>query len=280
MRDLEAATYLITGANTGIGRVTALALAARGARLILAGRSRDKTEPVLTELADLGARASFVALDLADLSSVRSCAAQLLQDAPPLSGLINNAGMAGARGLTKDGFELTFGTNHLGPYLLTRLLLPLLQRDAPTRIVNVASAAHFGAKAIPWPQLSAPTRTRTGFPEYQVSKLCNVLFTKELARRLAGTQVVALAVHPGMVATDVWRQVPAPLRWLIKRFMLSPQQGAASTQAAATLPELSEISGAYLDWNCQPRPPAKLAEDPALARELWQRSAAWVGLPD
>ncbi|HRC57083.1 MAG: SDR family oxidoreductase [Myxococcales bacterium] len=280
MKDLESKTFLITGASSGIGRISALALAARGAHVMLACRSRDKTAAVLEEIGARGGKASYLALDLADLSSVRACAAQVIDEGTPLAGLINNAGLAGARGLTKDGFELAFGTNHLGHYLLTRLLLPHLERHAPARIVNVSSEAHYGAKQIPWDELTRPTKARTGLPEYSVSKLCNVLFTKELARRLATTHVTAFAVHPGVVATEVWREVPAPLRWIIKRFMTRPEQGANSMLAAATLPELTQISGTYLDWNCQPRPPNKLAEDAALALELWQRSAAWVGLPD
>lgn len=277
MGDLDTTTFLITGANTGIGRVTANELAARGAEVIVAGRSQAKTQPVLDEIAGRGGKARFVALDLAELASVRRCAQQLLDEGVRLRGLINNAGMAGARGRSVDGFELTFATNHLGHYLLTRLLLPCLV--APARIVNVASQAHYGPKELRWEALTEPTRTRTGFPEYGVSKLCNVLFTKELARRLAGQQIAAFAVHPGVVATDVWRQVPAPLRWVIKRFMLSPAQGARSTIVAATQQDLVEQSGAYLDWDCQPKPPSKLVDE-ALARELWNRSARWVGLPE
>lgn len=277
MGDLDTTTFLITGANTGIGRVTANELAARGAEVILAGRSQAKTQPVLDEIAGQGGKARFVALDLAELASVRRCAQQLLDEGVRLRGLINNAGMAGARGRSVDGFELTFATNHLGHYLLTRLLLPCLV--APARIVNVASQAHYGPKELRWEALTEPTRTRTGFPEYGVSKLCNVLFTKELARRLERQQVAAFAVHPGVVATDVWRQVPAPLRWVIKRFMLSPAQGARSTIVAATQQDLVEQSGAYLDWDCQPKPPSKLVDE-ALARELWSRSARWVGLPE
>lgn len=278
MGDLDTTTFLITGANTGIGRITARELAARGAEMIIAGRSQAKTQPVVDEIVGRGGKARFVALDLAELASVRRCAQQLLDEGVRLRGLINNAGMAGARGKSGDGFELTFATNHLGHYLLTRSLLPCLQ--APARIVNVASEAHYGPKELRWEALTEATKTRTGFPEYGVSKLCNVLFTKELARRLADQQITALAVHPGVVATDVWRQVPSPLRWVIKRFMLSPEQGARSTIAAATAPELVDKSGAYLDWDCKIKPPSKLAEDPALARELWSRSARWVGLPD
>lgn len=278
MGDLDGTTFLITGANTGIGRVTANELASRGAEMILACRSQAKTQPVVDEITSKGGKARFVELDLAELASVRRCAQQLLDEGVRLRGLINNAGVGGARGRSVDGFELGFATNHLGHYLLTRLLLPSLSAQA--RIVNVSSKAHYAPKAIPWEALTETTKTRTAFPEYCVSKLCNVLFTKELARRLAKEEILAFAVHPGAVATDVWRHVPAPLRWVIKRFMLSPEQGARSTITAATEPELAELSGAYLEWNCEPIAPSKLSEDEALARELWSRSARWVGLPD
>lgn len=276
--DLQSKTFIVTGSNSGIGRITATTLAGRGADVILACRSRDKTEGVLAEIKAAGGSARFATLDLSELESVRRFAAEVIAEGKPITALINNAGMAGARGKTKDGFELTFGTNHLGPYLLTRLLLEHLKKHAPARIVNVASKAHYRPKAIPWEQLRESTRTRTAFDEYSVSKLCNVLFTKELARRLAGTGVTTYAVHPGVVATDVWREVPAPLRWLIKLGMLTPQQGAQSSILTATDPALEKDSGRYYDWNGKDTKPSALADDEALQGLLWKRSAEWVGL--
>jgi NAD(P)-dependent dehydrogenase (short-subunit alcohol dehydrogenase family) len=278
--DLNQQTFLITGASSGIGRVAALELAARGAEVLVAGRSRDKHERVIAEIAAAGGAARFLPLDLADLASVRSCARELLEDGRPLAALINNAGMAGARGLSKDGFELTFATNHLGPYLLTRLLLDHLKAHAPARIVNVASKAHYRVKTMPWGTLQKPTKTRSGLDEYSVSKLCNVLFTKELARRLTGTRVTTYSLHPGVVATDVWRAVPGPLRWVIKRLMISPQEGAQATLLTATAPQLAEVTGRYYDWDGRDTKPSDLAEDAELAAQLWKRSAAWVGLDD
>src|SRR5678816_600820 len=187
--DLADKTFVITGANTGIGKITARELARRGARIILACRSREKTQPVIEEIQrETGNdKVELVELDLADLASVRRCAEELLARKLPIHGLINNAGLAGARGTTKDGFELTFGTNHLGHYLLTRLLLDRIKESGPARIINVASASHYQAKGIDWTALRKKTKSRTGMPEYSVSKLSNVLFTKELARRLQGT---------------------------------------------------------------------------------------------
>src|SRR5260221_8491427 len=235
--DLAGKTFVITGANTGIGKITAKQLAGRGAHVILACRSRAKTEPVLAELEKAtGVKPDFVTLDLADFASVRRAADEILAKNIPLHGLINNAGLV-TRGATKDGFELIFGTNHLGHYLLTRLLLPKLEATQG-RVVNVASTAHYAAKGIDWGAVRKPTRTITGMHEYGVSKLANVLFTKELARR-EGSKVTTYAVHPGTVATDVWRRFPAPVRWLVKRFMLTPEQGAVSSIRAATANELA-----------------------------------------
>jgi retinol dehydrogenase 12 len=279
--DLANQTFLITGANTGIGKVTAKELARAGAHVILACRSRDKTDPVIEEIKrDTGnSNVEYVALDLGDLASVRACAEAIVARGIPIHGLINNAGLAGSKGLTKDGFELTFGTNHLGPYLFTRLLLDRIKQAGRARIVNVASASHYNAKGIDWDAQKQPTRSGTGMREYAVSKLSNVLFAKELARRLEGTGVTTYALHPGVVATDVWRRVPAPLRWLIKRFMITPEQGAAASLRCATDPALAGQTGRYYDVGGVEREPNRLADDVELARTLWTRSAEWTGLP-
>ena len=278
--ELTGKTFIVTGANTGIGKVTALELARKGAHVILACRSVAKTEAVVAEIQrTTGNRnVEMVELDLGDLASVRRCADQLLARADlTIHGLINNAGLAGHRGVTKDGFEIQFGTNHLGHYLLTRLLLDRIKRGQG-RIVNVASIAHYRARGIDWEAVRRRTRTRVGMHEYSVSKLANVLFTKELARRLAGTGVTTYALHPGGVATDVWRRLPQPLRWLVTRKMLTPEQGAQTTLKCATAPELASESGKYYD-DCKERRPSRLADDSALAAELWTKSAEWTGLP-
>jgi len=281
MSDLTGKTFVITGANTGIGKITARELAKRGAHVILACRSIDKTQPVIDELKRESGndKIELVALDLADLASVRRCAENLLARNIPIHGLINNAGLAGSRGTTKDGFELTFGTNHLGHYLLTRLLLDRIKQSGPARIVNVASASHYQARGINWDALRAKTKSRTGLPEYAVSKLANVLFTKELARRLEGSKVTTYALHPGVVATDVWRRVPRPFRWVMKKFMVTPEEGAQTSIRCATAPELASETGRYYDRDGKERRPAKLANDEELAKQLWTKSAEWTGLP-
>lgn len=267
---------IVTGANTGIGRVTAATLAKQGAHVLLACRSEERTRPALDEITQAGGKAEFVALDLADLGSVRACAKAILERDLPLPLLVNNAGLAGAHGLTKDGFELTFGTNHLGPYLFTRLLMPAIERAGEARIVNVASAGHYRAPGIDWDAVRKPTVSTTGFPEYCVSKLANVLFTSELAER-APKGVHAYSLHPGGVASDVWREVPWGLRHVMKLFMLTNEQGARTTLYCATSDDVRDQNGLYYD-RCKPKTPSKLARDKALARTLWEKSAAWTGL--
>ncbi len=285
MQDLLGKTIVITGANTGIGKITAATLAQRGAHVVVACRSKAKTEPVIAEIRAAAGhdRVEWVGCDLSDLASVRQAADGLLQRGLPLHVLINNAGLAGTQGLTKDGFELTFGTNHLGHYLWTRLLQPALVTNdaaAPARIVNVASKSHYQAKSIDWAAQQQRTKSRTGLTEYSVSKLCNVLFTKELARRAGDQALCTYALHPGVVATDVWRHVPSPLRWVIKKFMVTPAQGAATSIKTATDPALASQTGRYYDADGSEKRASRLADDVALARELWQRSAAWVNLPE
>jgi retinol dehydrogenase-12 len=275
--DLDGRTFIVTGANSGLGRITAAALAARGAQVFLGCRSLEKGEAVAAPLRSAGAKVEVLPLDLADLSSVRSAATAFLARGLPLHGLINNAGLAGTRGLTRDGFEMAFGVNHLGHFLLTRLCEARLRESAPARVVNVASQAHRGAKGIDLAALRQPARSRTGIAEYGVSKLANVLFTRELARRWAGCGVTAYALHPGVVATDIWRRLPGPLRWILTRFMISPEEGARTTIFCATAPELAGVSGRYYDRSRESTPSA-VAQDDALAARLWDESEKMVGL--
>jgi NAD(P)-dependent dehydrogenase (short-subunit alcohol dehydrogenase family) len=219
----------------------------------------------------------FLALDLGDLGSVRTCADAFLRTGEPLHVLINNAGLAGQKGMTESGFELAFGTNYVGPFLLTALLLERLRASAPARIVNVSSIGHYRAKGIDYEAIHRRTKSFTGLPEYSVSKLGNVLHAQELARRLDGDGVTTYSLHPGAIASDVWRQVPWPVRPLIKRRMQSPAEGARTSLYCATSPELANESGHYYD-DCRRKEPSAVAT-PQLAAELWDRSATWVDLP-
>jgi len=274
---LDGRSILITGASSGIGRATALALGARGATLYLAGRSEERHREVIDALRAAGARPHFLPLDLSSLASVRECAQSFLALDVPLHVLINNAGMAGSRGLTRDGFERAFGINHLGPFLLTELLLERLASSAPSRIVNVSSKAHYRVRAIDWAALREPTRTRSAFPEYGVSKLCNVLHARELAERLRGRGVSTYALHPGVIASDVWRHVPWGVRQLMLLFMRSNEEGAATSIHCATSLAAAKETGLYYD-ECAPKDPSALALDPSLARELATKSRQWAGL--
>jgi retinol dehydrogenase 12 len=273
--ELSGRTFLVTGANTGIGRATATDLAGRGGRVFLACRSRQKGEAAVAQIAAVtgSAEVRLLQLDLADLASVRECARAFLALEEPLHVLVNNAGVGGTPGRTKDGFELVFGVNHLGHFALTMGLLDCLTA-CRARIVNVASQAHYEAKGIDFDRLRRRTRGITGMNEYAVSKLCNVLFSQELARRLAGTGVVSYSLHPGVVASDIWRRVPGPVRPLITRRMLTVEQGARTSLYCATAPEAALRSGAYYD-DCIQKQPSQVAT-PELGELLWRHSETWA----
>lgn len=266
---------LVTGANSGIGRVTARELARQGWHVFLACRSAEKTRPVLDEIAALGGQATFLPLDLGDFASVNACADAFLAQNLPLHLLVCNAGLSGTRGLTASGFEMTFGVCHLGHFLLTDRLRQRLVDSAPARIVVVASKMHRWASYMTLDWVQEPSRTPGTLREYCLTKLANILFVRELARRLDGTGVTAYAVHPGIVATDIWRSLPGPLAALVKRFMVTPEEGARTSLHCATAPELADESGRYYD-RCKAVEPAPAAQDRHAARRLWEASEAWI----
>jgi retinol dehydrogenase-12 len=274
--DLQGRTYLVTGANSGIGRATALGLVRRGGRVHLACRSLDKAAAVLEEAqaVDGPGSAAALELDLASLESVRRAAQAFLATGEPLHVLVNNAGVAGQRGQTADGFELAFGVNHLGHFLLATLLLDRLRDNAPARVVSVSSVAHRQVPGIDFEAVRRPTRSFSGLPEYGVSKLCNVLFTQELARREAATGVTTYALHPGAIGSAIWRRVPWPVQPVMKLFMRSDEEGAVTSLYCATAPELGGVSGRYYDHSKE-KAPSSVAT-PKLAAELWARSEEWT----
>jgi retinol dehydrogenase 12 len=273
--DQSGRTFLVTGANTGIGLATATDLARRGGRVYLACRSAQKGAAAVAQIAaDTGSdEVRFLRLDLADLASVSNCARSFLALEEPLHVLINNAGVGGTPGRTKDGFELVFGVNHLGHFALTMGLLDCLTASH-ARVVNVASDAHYQAKGIDFDRLQRRTRGITGMSEYAVSKLCNVLFTEELARRLDGTGVTSYALHPGVVASDIWRRVPGLVRPLVTRRMLTVEQGARTSLYCATTPPEMLKNGAYYE-ECAERQPSRVATR-ELGEQLWRHSEAWT----
>ncbi len=262
-------TILITGANTGIGAAAAEALAAPGVHLVLACRSRAKTEPVLSRLRDQGARATFLELDLADLAAADAAGRAFARAHDSLDVLVNNAGLAGQRGITKDGFELAFGVNHLGHVAFTRPLLPRLEA-ARGRVVVVSSGNHKKPTGIPWSGLRQPTASTTGLAEYGVSKLANVLFAAELRRRHPSLGVVSL--NPGRIASDIWRAVPSLARPLLVRALcMRPVAFGGATIVHAVEVQLGEDAPLYFDKKVA-TPASPLAHDAALAARLWDYS--------
>jgi dehydrogenase/reductase SDR family protein 13 len=271
-------TFFVTGANSGIGKALVEALAARGATVVLATRSEARTRPVLNELKSRfpAARLQWVHLDVSDLGAVRRVAQSFLATKQPIDVLVNNAGIAGTRRLSADGYDITYATNHIGPFLLTNLLLPRLKESPQGRVVNVASNAHFMAKELDWSVLERRTEPkRSAFRDYAVTKLMNVLHAKELARRLAGSRVTTYSLHPGAVASNIWRAVPWPVRPVIKLFMVSNEEGAKTPLYCATAPELATTSGRYY-YKSREAKTSPLAANAMLASELWDKTEALI----
>ncbi len=269
VKDLAGRTFVVTGANTGVGRATAEALAARGGRLVLACRSASRAAAVLETIAAMGGEAELVELELGSLKSVKRGARLILERAPRIDVLVNNAGVGGARGLTEDGFELAFGVNYLGHYLLTRSLMPALRGG---RVVHVISGSYLRAGGVDFEAARRRTASLTGVREYATSKLATMLFHHELARR---GDVTSLAADPGEVASEGWRHVPWPARPLLTFRMKSPARGAETSAHCASAPNLRSGTS----WvDCREQTPNALSKDETLARELWDWSAAWVGL--
>jgi NAD(P)-dependent dehydrogenase (short-subunit alcohol dehydrogenase family) len=280
---LDGRTVVVTGGNSGVGKATAVALATAGAHTVIAARSEERGRQAQADIrrATGSDQVDLVVFDLADLASVRAGAAELLDRLEHIHVLVNNAGLVlSERRLTTDGFEATFATNHLGPFLLTRLLTGRLVASAPARVVNVASTAHRTARTgLDFDDLQS-TRHYRGMQAYSRSKLANILFTTELARRLSGTGVTANAVHPGTVASGFARDDDASgflafgIR-LIKPFILTPEQGARTPVFVAGSPELAEVTGRYF-VRCRVRVPSAAARDQSAAALLWSVSEQLV----
>ncbi len=270
-------TVLITGASAGIGKATAVELGARGARLVLLCRDPDKAARAHAEVLARtpGAQVDVLPLELGSLRSVRACAAQVLAAYPRIDVLINNAGVfPPTLQHTEDGFEKQIGVNHLGHFLLTNLLLEQLVASAPARVVHVSSMMHAGGK-IDFASLRTPAKYNA-FAAYRQSKLANILFSNELARRLAGRGVTSNALHPGGVATEIMRDASFAMRALARLAFTTPEKGARTSVQLASSPDLERVTGAYFVSGKQARTDP-LAQDEALARALWDESAKLVG---
>jgi NAD(P)-dependent dehydrogenase (short-subunit alcohol dehydrogenase family) len=281
--DMTGKTVIITGANSGIGLETAVGLARAGAKTVITARDRGRGEAALN---DIRARTGhddveLVLFDLGSLASVREGAADILARYPRIDVLVNNAGVVlSDRRETEDGFEATFAVNHLGPFLLTELLLDRIKQSAPARIVNVASTAHQGArKGLDFDDLQS-TRAYGGMQVYSKSKLANIYFTTELARRLEGSGVTVNSLHPGTVATGYGRDGDSSgllafgLK-VIKPFILSAAQGARTSIYLASSPDVEGVTGQYFVKN-KARKPSSVAQDDEAARRLWKISEELV----
>jgi retinol dehydrogenase-14 len=274
-------TVLITGATSGIGRATALDLARMGAHLAIIGRDRVRTEGAAREIHAAGdGRVDLFIADLSSQSQVRDLAEELLQTLPRIHVLINNVGgYFDSRHVTADRLERTFALNHLAPFLLTSLLMEKLKQSASARVVTVSSNAQATGR-IDFSDLQGE-RSYSGARAYSQSKLANVLFSYELARRLKGTSVTSNALHPGVASTSFGTDDPATVQRIfipfLRPFMKSPTQGAVTSIHLASAPELEQVSGRYFA-NSHPKKSSGPSYVQATAARLWQVSADLVGL--
>lgn len=271
-------TVVITGASDGIGAVAASKIAERGANVVLVGRSADKLARVA---AGIKGDPMTLSVDFTSLDEVRKLARDLLDRLPQIHVLANNAGgVWPKRVLTPDGYEQTFQINHLAPFLLTALLRDRLVAPAPARVITTASTAHRGGR-LDLDDLQYESRRYSSMQVYGTTKLANILFTRELARRLDGTDVTAVCLHPGTVATGFARDswfAPIITRYPVKAFFKSPEQGADTLVWLATAPTEDIESGGYYVSRKIGRP-TKQAQDDGVAGELWNKTAEILGLP-
>jgi NAD(P)-dependent dehydrogenase (short-subunit alcohol dehydrogenase family) len=279
--DLEGKTCVITGATSGIGEVAAERLAAMGARLVLIARDRARGEATLRRLRTRapGAAHRVHYADLMRIAEVKRVAAEIAAQERRIDILINNAGaIFSFRRLTAERLERTFALNHMAYFVLSHGLREALVAAAPARVVNTASAAHQRAK-LDFEDLQF-ARAYDGVSAYRRSKLCNILFTRELSRRWVGTGITVNCLHPGFVASNFGRESGGLLPFVLRAaqvFAISSEEGAETIVYLASSPEVADVSGGYF-FRCRPTPPAPQAEDDNAARRLWQESAKLAGI--
>jgi retinol dehydrogenase-14 len=285
LSDMTGRTVVITGGNSGIGKATAEALAGLGAHVVITSRQAERGAAAVTDIrrASGNDAVDCVALDLASLSSVRSCAAELLDRLAEIHVLdLNAGGVLSSRTVTEDGFEAQFQANHLGHFLLTQLLLDRLRASALSRIVVVSSWGHTQARdGVDFNDLQWVVRPYRGSFVYSATKLMNLYFTFELARRLEGTDVTANALHPGFVASGFAMNGDTRLLrlgiTLSRPFARSPRKGAATAVWLAASDEVKGVTGTYF-VDCRAKEPAPMARDSDAASQLWDVSAELAGL--
>lgn len=278
---MQGKTVVVTGGTSGIGQVAAERLAGKGARIVLVARDKARGEVTLKRLRDVAPDAAHSVHygNLSEISEMKRLGAEIAAAEPRIDVLVNNAGaLFNTRKLTGDGLEYTFATNHVAYFVMTECLRPRLQAAGKARIVSTASDAHKGAK-LDFDDLQS-AHGFSGFAVYGRSKLCNVLWTRELARRLEGTDVTANCLHPGFVATRFGDQsggLLAPAVRIAKNFAISPEKGAETIVYLASSPEVEGANGGYF-YKCRPATPAKEVQDDASARRLWDVTAKLTGL--
>lgn len=272
-------TCMITGATSGIGQATALALAEQGAAIVLVCRNETKGRALMDVIRKRGGAAHLMLADLSSQAEIRRLSAEFLAQQQPLHVLINNAGVVNLqRKLTVDGIEEVFAVNHLAYFLLTNLLLERLKASAPARIVNVSSEAH-KLSPIQFDDLGFE-RKYASMKVYGQSKLANVLFTYELARRLEGSGVTVNCLHPGAVSTGLGQnngRFAQAIIGMLKPFFRTPEKGAETSIFLAASPKVEGISGKYF-YNCREKRTARAAQDLATSTRLWDTSARMTGL--
>jgi retinol dehydrogenase-12 len=280
---MQGKVVVMTGATSGIGQVAAEKLAAMGACIVQVARSRERAEAALARLREIAPRAAHTVhyADLSRIAEMQRVASAIAQAEPRIDVLINNAGaLFNTRQVTADGLELTFATNHMAYFLFTRGLRERLLASAPARIVSTASDAHDGNQ-IDFDDLQAAKGFR-GFKIYGRSKLCNILFTRELARRLAGTGITANCLHPGFVSTRFGNESGGAFSYIVriaKNFAISPEKGAATIVYLASSPDVAVVSGEYF-YKCRIATPSKEARDDQAAQRLWQETAKLAGVEE
>ena len=278
---MQGKVVVITGGTSGIGQVSAERLAAMGARIVLVARSKSRGEATLGRLREIAPKENHSVHygDVSRLIDLNRLAAEIKAAEPRIDVLINNAGAAfGERQVTEDGLELTFATNHMSYFLLTHGLRDALLAAGAARVINTSSAAHYRAK-LDFDDLQMKNNYST-MRAYGCSKLCNILFTRALVRRLEGTGIIANSLHPGFVNTRIGDGTPgfgAAIFRFMKKFAITPEKGAETIVYLASSDNVPKTTGLYFD-KCKPVEPSKLAQDDAAAERLWQETAKLAGI--